>query len=81
MTAVPALLFEADPATGAVYWTLRDEPVVRSIDVPDVATIDLNADGDPVGLELPFGPTPTHEDWLAIFNVMPSLKEAFPNVL
>lgn len=81
MTPVPALLFEADPATGALYWTLSTAPVARTLHVDDFAMVDLDEHGDPVGLEIPSGEQPTHDQWVILFNAAPLLKEAFPAVL
>lgn len=68
------VLIERDAATGASYYVLSDAHVGRTVHVDELISVDLTEDGHPVGVEFAFGQSPTHADWLAVFNHFPELK-------
>lgn len=41
-----------DPEADALYVRFTDRPVARTIQVTDSYNVDLDADGEPVGLEI-----------------------------
>jgi uncharacterized protein YuzE len=41
-----------DAECGATYVLLSDEPVARTVELSDLVHVDLDADGNPVGVEV-----------------------------
>lgn len=73
-------LAETDIETGATYVRLSSAPVASTRHVADLVMVDLDSQGEPVGVEFAGG-QPDKEDALALFNQFPSLKETLGPVL
>ena len=49
---------EHDPTGNACYLRLTDRPIVRTIDTYPTVMVDVDADGQPVGVEVLLPPEP-----------------------
>lgn len=76
MIVVGDVLIERDAATGASYYVLDEVDVGQTVEVDELVSVDLAADGHPVGVEFAFSRVPTHDDWLPVLNAYPDLKES-----
>lgn len=78
MGKVVIVIVEYDTDADATYFTLSDHPVVRTVEVDDAAFVDIDASGEPVGVEVLAAPTRL-PDGLAdrLVETWPSLKPLF----
>jgi hypothetical protein len=75
---VDALFIETDGLSGATYITLREEPVAATRDLNDIALVDVDEHGAPVGVEFPGGLPPAGDEaWHFVVTVFPQVREAF----
>jgi uncharacterized protein YuzE len=63
-----------DDETGATYYRLSRSPVARTANPSDLVMVDLDADGDVIGVEFAFAPETAHPDELAaLYHAFPAL--------
>lgn len=63
------VMIERDAVTGASYYVLEDTDVARTVEINELISVDLAADGRPVGIEFAFSRAPSHDDWMMVFQV------------
>jgi uncharacterized protein YuzE len=72
------VIIEQDTDTGASYLVLADDTVARTIELSDLVMVDVNAAGEPIGVE--FVSSPENRDAIAqglsaVIERWPHLKE------
>lgn len=68
------VLVESDPTTGASYFLLSDAPVARTVHISDLLMVDVDAAGDPVGVDVA-SPNIQWDKWLRLYETFPELKD------
>jgi len=63
------------PDIEGIYVTVSDEPVASSVEISDLVTVDLDAAGNPVGVEFVMRAENLSEDhWRAVYERFPQLS-------
>jgi uncharacterized protein YuzE len=69
---------EADMRTGAVYVTVSEGAVARTVDVSDVIMVDVDDDDTPLGIDFAVPIDAVDErDWHALAELLPEVKDIF----
>lgn len=70
-----AIGMHKDPETGVSYFTLREGvSVVRTEHVGDLTMVDLDDDGEPIGVEFAGARLPNSVGWDRLFDRFPQLR-------
>ena len=65
--------FDVDEESGAAYWLREDRDVARTVSVSDTVMVDVDADGNVVGVEFASPAPPADEVWTRLFSQFPGL--------
>jgi uncharacterized protein YuzE len=75
------VLVETDLGTGATYYVLTANEVAHTWNASEMVSVDIDEQGQAVGVEFAAGVTNVaDQDWHAMYDRFPMLKEVFYNV-